>query len=300
MSNTDTDTRGIGDNVNIDQGQIVNDRLVIDYAEQRKTLDELLAEAAKRTPAVKSDDEAVARGSLIKRFRDLDGRLESHREAEKNPYYRACNAVDNFFFSMRDIIGKRKKNDRSVKPGITDIMQGEIDDWQNEKIAIEAARLAREKEEADRKAREEAARLRKLQEEAEERERAAARARSEETRKARQAEADAAHEKAAVAKAQAELAEEQAKEATAATFVKPADIVRVRGNDSRGGGVMLTTAREGYATLTDRRLVNMEALRPYFTDAEIEKALRGFAKATDYKVEMAGAAIGTRNKGVTR
>lgn len=297
---TDINTRGIGDNIDTDVAQTVTDRLTDAFREQRKTLDELLAEATKRIPDVKSDDEAVARGALIKRFNDLDKRLESHREAEKNPYLRGGNAVDNFFNAMRDIIGKRNKKDRSVKPGITDVMQGEIDEWQNFKIAEENARLAREKAEADRKAREEAERLRKLEEEAAERERAAARARSEETRKARQAEADAAHEKAAVAKAQAELAEEQAKEATLATMVKPAEITRVRGTTPSGGGVLLTTAREGYATLTDRRLVNMEALRPYFTDAEIEKALRGFAKATDYKVEMAGAAIGHRNKGVTR
>lgn len=293
-------TRGIGDNVDIDQGQIVTDRLGLDYAQQKKTLDELLAEAAKRTVKVSSDDMAVERGSLIKRFGDLDKRLESHREAEKNPYWRACNAVDNFFFAMRDIIGKRDKKNRAAKPGITDIMQGEIDEWQNFKIAEENARLAREKAEADRIAREQEEARRKAEAAAAEAAAATARARSEATRKARQAEEDAAHEKAALAKAQADLAEQQAEEARLATLVKPADLVRVRGSDNRGGGVLLTTAREPYAVLTNRTLVNMEALRPYFTDAEIEKALRGWAKATNHQVQMAGAEIGHRNKGVTR
>jgi hypothetical protein len=98
------------------------------------------------------------------------------------------------------------------------------------------------------------------------------------------------------AKAAADLAAEQAKEAELATLVRSADLTRVRGAD----GVMLTTAREPYAILTDRALVDMEALRPYFTDFEIEKAIRGWAKATGHKVQMAGAEIGFRNKGVTR
>jgi hypothetical protein len=297
---TDLNPRGIGDNIDIDQAQIVTDRLALAFQEQTKTLKELLEEAQKRIPKVASDDEAVARGSLIKRFRDLDTRLESHREAEKNPYLRACNAVDSFFFGLRDIIAKRKKGDRSVKPGVIDILQSEIDVWQNEKIMAEQARLAREKAEADRLAREEQARLLKARQEAEEAERSAARARSAATQAARRAEADAAAEQAALIKAQAEMAAQQAEEARLATLVKPADLSRVRGSDASGGGVMLTTAREAYAILTDRKLVDMEKLRPYFTDKEIEKALRGWASATDHKVKMPGAEIGHRNKGVTR
>jgi hypothetical protein len=51
--------------------------------------------------------------------------------------------------------------------------------------------------------------------------------------------------------------------------------------------------------LIDRAKVDMEMLRPYFTDAEIEKALRGWAKATGHRVteHMEGAEIGHRNKG---
>lgn len=297
---TDLNPRGIGDNVDVDIAQTVTDRLALDYYEQRKTLDELLAEASRRIPDVKSDDEALARGALIKRFGDLDKRLESHREAEKNPYLRGGNAVDNFFLGMRDLIAKRKKGDRSVKPGIVDVMQSEIDVWQNAKIAAEQARLEQERLEAARRLREEQERLRRAREEAEEAERAAARARSAATIAARRAEADAKAAEEARLKAEAELAAERAEEARLATLVKPADLSRVRGSDDRGGGVMLTTAREAYAVVTDRNKVNIEALRPYFTDFEIEKALRGWAKATGHVVQMPGAEIGFRNKGVTR
>jgi hypothetical protein len=44
----------------------------------------------------------------------------------------------------------------------------------------------------------------------------------------------------------------------------------------------------------------MDWLRPYFTDFELDKALRAWAKATGHKVPMPGAEIGFRNKGVTR
>ena len=297
---TNIDTRGIGDNIDVDQAQIVTDRLALAYGEQRKTLNELMAEASRRTPAVASDDEALARGSLKKKFGDLDKRLESHREAEKQPFLRGGNAVDNFFFAMRDIIAKRNKNDRSVKPGICDILQSEIDVWQNEKIAKERARLEAERLETQRKLAEEQARLRKAEEERREAEAKAARARSEATQAARKAEAEAAAIAEVALRHQAELAHEQAEEARLASLVKPADLSRVRGISSDGGGVMLTTAREPYAVMTDRTLVDMNALRPYFTDAEIEKALRGWAKATGHKVQMSGAEIGFRNKGVTR
>ena len=113
------------------------------------------------------------------------------------------------------------------------------------------------------------------------------------TAEAQQAAADKA---AAEAQRTAELAEE----ARLASLAKPSDIARVRGNDQSGAGVTLTVAKEPYAILTDRNKIDLDLLRPYFTDAEIEKALRGWAKATGHRVTMEGAEIGHRNKGVTR
>lgn len=290
----------VGDNQGVDQAQIVADRLSLDYAESVNQTEALLREAARQPNVVDSDAVAVSLGSIIKQLRDTDNRLEAFREAEKMPYLRGGNAVDNFFHSIRDKIARRKKGDRSVKPGAIDILQTRIDDWQNQKIAAERARLEQERLEAARVAREEAARLRKLQEEAEAARLAAERARKAETRETKGAVADALAAQEAHAKAMSDLAAEQAEEARIATMVKPADISRVRGNDQNGGGVMLTTAREAYAILTDRSQIDFAALAPYFTDFEIEKALRGWAKATGHKVQMAGAEVGFRNKGVTR
>jgi hypothetical protein len=44
----------------------------------------------------------------------------------------------------------------------------------------------------------------------------------------------------------------------------------------------------------------MSKLLPFFTDAEIEKALRQWAKTTGHREKMSGAEIGFRNAGVTR
>jgi hypothetical protein len=287
----------IGDNQGVDQAQIVADRLAIDYGQSVENVEQLLADAEKLPTIVDSDNTALLLGATIKQLRDLDTRLESHRESEKQPYLRAGNAVDNFFHSLRDRIVRRRKNDRSVKPGAIDILQDRINIWQDAKIAEEKARLERERLEAARLAREEQARLAKLRLAAEEAERAVARARSEATKLERANEAAAKAEQEALARHQAALASEQAEEARLATLVKPADLSRVRSQDN---GVLLTTAREGYAFVTDRAVLDLEALRPFFTDFELDKALRGWAKSTGHVRQLPGAEVGFRNKGVTR
>jgi len=290
----------VGDNQGVDQAQIVNDRLALDYHQSVKNLDTSLAGMQEMPEIVSSDADALMIGALIKNLRDQDNRLEAFREAEKQPFLRGGNAVDNFFHSLRDKIARRKKGDRSVKPGAIDILQGRIDVWQEQKRLAERARLEAERLEAARIAREEQARLRKALEEAEAARLAAERARKEETKAAKAALADAQALAAAHAKALADLAAEKAKDAVMATEVSNADIVRVRGDGTNGAGVMLTSRQEGYAILIDRALIDMDALRPYFTDFEIEKALRGWAKANGHKVQMSGADVGLRQIGVTR
>ena len=61
-----------------------------------------------------------------------------------------------------------------------------------------------------------------------------------------------------------------------------------------------TMKQEPYALVTDRYQLDMFKLLPFFTDAEIEKALRQWAKTTGHREKMAGAEIGFRNAGVTR
>jgi chemotaxis protein histidine kinase CheA len=289
-----------GSNEAPDYAQQVTDRIASEYAEVTATLDNLLAEAREMPKEVKSDADALMLGALIKRLRDLDGRCESIRGLEGEPYLRGKNAVDSFFFAMRDKIGRRNKTDRKSAAGATDILQARINAYQEQKLAEERARREAEERaarEVARKAQEEAARIAR---EAAEKAAAAERARKEENRQAHAADAARLEEAAAIARTQAEQAAERAEDARIATLAKPADMTRVRGNDQSGAGVTLTTAQEPFAILTDRGKVDMEMLRPFFTDAEIEKALRGWARTTGHRVKMDGAEIGFRSKGVTR
>lgn len=289
-----------GSNQAPDYAQQVTDRIAAEYAEIDTTLTRLLDEARTMPATVENDDQALLLGALIKRMRDVDARIESIRTLEGEPYLRGKNAVDSFFFAWRDKIGRRNKNDRSAKPGATDVLQARINDYQNRKIAEENARREGEARETARIAREAQEKAAREAREAEEARLKAERARKVETRAATNEAAEAQERAADVAQQNAARAAELAEEARLASLARPADIARVRGNDSTGAGVTLTVAKENYAMLIDRTKVDMEALRPYFTDVEIEKALRGWAKATSFRATMPGAEIGSRHKGVTR
>lgn len=290
-----------GSNEAPDYAQQVTDRLAAEYAEVEKTMNGLLDEGRElRGIKVDGDDQALLRGALIKRMRDLDNRVETIRSMEGEPYLRGKNAVDAMFFAWRDKLGKRNKNDRAAKNGMADDLQADINDYQNRKIAAENARLEAERREADRIAREARDKADREFREAEEARLKADRARKEETKVATNAAAEAQERASDLARQEEARTAQLAEEARLAALAKPADIARVRGNDVTGAGVTLTVAKEPYAILTDRSKITLELLRPYFTDAEIEKALRGWAKATGHRIAMPGAEVGHRNKGVTR
>jgi hypothetical protein len=289
-----------GSNEAPDYAKQVTERLADEYIGLTNTLNELLGEAREMPKEVTSEADALMLGALIKRLRDLDGRAESVRTLEKEPYLRGGNAVDSFFNSMRDKIGRRIKTDRKSAAGAIDILQARINDFQERRLAEERARREAEeraaREEA-RKAAEEAARIAR---EAAEKAAAAERARKEENRAKHAAEAARLEEAASIAKTEAEQALEKAEDARISTLAKPADMARLRGSDESGAGVTLTMKQEPYALVTDRYQLDMSKLLPFFTDAEIEKALRQWAKTTGHREKMAGAEIGFRNAGVTR
>lgn len=289
-----------GSNQAPDFAQIVTDRIASEYAEFKTTLADMRSEADKLPNPVTSDDDALASGALIKRFRDLDSRVEAVRIMEKEPYLRGGNAVDSWFNVLRDMIGKRNKNDRSAKPGIADVLQARINDYQDRKLAAERARLAAQQAEAARVAQEAARKAAEEARQAEEARLSAERARKPENIVTKNAAAVEQERRAIEAQIEAKRQADQAEEARLDTLASAADLVRTRGSDSSGAGVLLTSQKEPYALLVDRNKVDMNALRPYFTEAEIEKALRGWAKATGHRTQMEGAEIGHRNKGVTR
>lgn len=293
-------TPGKGHNEAPDYAQRVTEQMARDYAEVVKTMDGLLAEAREQPKEITTDDQALTSGAIIKRLRDGDARFENIRVVEGEPYLRATNAINAFFFGLRDRIGRRNKNDRKAPAGAIDILQARINDHQERKIAEERAQREMERQAAERAARAAQEKADQEAREAAEARAAADRARKPEIIEQKHDLADLKVQQATAAMIEAQTLAERAEDARIATLVKPSDIARVRGNDESGAGVTLTVAQEPFAILVDRSLLDKSALWPFFTDAEIEKALRQWAKNTGHRQKMTGAEIGHRNKGVTR
>jgi hypothetical protein len=303
----------LGDNEAPDFAKMETERLVDEYKGLVKTLEELASEA-KKIDGVSDDPTALRAGGIIKRFRDLWERLENTRVVEVEPNLRRQNAANAFFKGLQKMIQPADKSERRTSPGWIDKLQALINVHQDRKEAIERERLAREAAEAERLAKEardraERARIEeeRLQREAAERKAEAERARAPaQVEKKQEIAAQASQDAGAQAGAaigaaiEAEQAADKAQGAYIATLAKPADIVRTRGVTEDGAGVTLTKAKESYAYVIDATKLNAVKLFPYFTDDEIEKAVRGFAKATRYAEKMDGAAIGWGTKGVTR
>lgn len=296
MSNTDRNDRAVvGDNQAPAYAQRVTEQMARDYEALSQNVEALLDRAREQPKEVTSDEEATAMGLVVKEIREADKRAEAYRTAEKEPHRLSAEAVDAFFFALREKLARRNPRDRTQKPGAADVLQGRIDRYLEQKRVEEenrrreeAARLRREAEEAERK-RLEAARL---QQEAEE---AARRARKPENVEARKQEVAQAAQATSEAAVEAEVAKSAAVDAHLSTLAKPAELSR-----TRGSGVLLTEARQPYAEVVDRTKLDKEKLWVFFTDAEIEKALRGWARTTGHNQQMDGAEIGHRAKGVTR
>jgi hypothetical protein len=286
----------VGSNQAPEYAQRVTDQMARDYEALTQGVAALLEEARGKPVEVTTDDVALDVGALIKRLGDADKRAEAFRIAEGEPFLRGKNAVDQFFFAIRDKLGRRNKNDRSAKPGAIDILQARVSSFLERKRIEEQARRDREAAEQARIAREKAAEDERARLAAEEARLAAERARAPAKVEEKAAIAEKAEEQASVASAEAAIAAERAQEAHIATLAKPAEMARTRGDD----GVLLTLAKENYAIMVDRSKLDMAKLWPFFTDSEVEKALRAWAKNTGYTQPMAGAEIGRKNKGVTR
>lgn len=286
----------VGSNQAPDYAKRVTEQMARDYSALLESVDTLLAKAREAPNEATTEQDALTLGAIVKEIRDADKRAEAYRTAEKEPHLRAEQAVDQFFFAIRDKLARRNPRDRTQRAGAADILQARINDFLERKRIEEEERRRREADELARIARQKAEEQAAAARAEEEARLAAERARKPETVAEKQAEADRAAEVASAAKVEAQVAQEQATDAHIATLAKPADLVRTRGDD----GVLLTQAREPYAILIDRAQLDWTKLAPFFTDAEVEKALRGWAKTTGHSQQMPGAEIGHRRKGVTR
>jgi colicin import membrane protein len=277
----------------IDYAKDEVERLQGEYAETARAVDSLLEEFEDLPDEIADNAEKGIVASLIKRMRDTTKRIDGLRELEKMPYFRRGQGVDQFFNGLFDRLTRREKRNR---PGAADVLQQRLTDYDTKlllaeqerrrKEAAEAARIAREKQEAEARA----------AREAEERRLAAERARLPETRETKQEAAAAAEEVASAARIEAAVATDQAEAAYVDTLARPADIMRNRGAD----GTLTTMAREFYAEIEDAAKLDKNALWPFISLDAKEKALRQWAKNTGHRQQMPGAKIGDRPKSVVR
>ena len=263
----------------------VTDRLASDYLQLSVRASELIESAEVMPEEVRDEAMLEAFSNVIVAIRGAVGHAEAARVAEKEDYLRGGQAVDGFFGGIKERLAKAMNS-----------LHRRVNTYNERKLAAERERRRIEAEEAARKQREEQERRDRLNREAEEAIERARRARLPETREQRSAEAKVAVAEAGQANAAAWHAEQQAEAARIETLRKSSEIARSRFDEGR----LVTTRQVGYVELADRDAVDMNALRPYFTDAEIVKALRGWAKATGYAKSMPGVVVGKRDEAVVR
>src|SRR5271154_1020903 len=122
-----------------------------DYSALSDSVTALLDKARDAPTAVEDDAAALALGAIVKELRDADKRAEAYRVAEKEPHLRAEQAVDQFFFALRDRLPRRKEN-KQGRPGAVDVLQDRISYWLERKRAAEEAERRRIADEEARKA----------------------------------------------------------------------------------------------------------------------------------------------------
>lgn len=283
----------IGGNEPPDYGQMAFDEMSEKYRGHERVISELLAEARTAPTEVNDEDTAGILTKLIKRGRDIDKQLESHREAEKEPHLRKEQGVDKYFFSWREKLARRKKTD---KPGLIDILYARVDDYNQRKLRAELERRDAEAREAARIEREATAKRLAEEQAARDRLAAAERARKQENIDAHQT---AAADHAAAAQ-DAKRIEDEARvslhDAEAAAAAKPADMVRARVSDD----TILTGKKENYCDVIDVDKLDKDTLWAFVDDAAKVKACKQWAQVTQYKRQMPGANIGQRMKTVIR
>lgn len=214
-----------------------------------------LVEAADRVPETIEDEETAGKAAdFIKQLTAHEKAADRARVDEKAPYLERGKWVDAFFktVAVAEIAGIKKR------------VTGLLTTYQ-QKVAAEERRR---REEEERRQREEAERARREAEE-----RAAA------------AQTDEELESAVEAEQEAEAAQERADRAERATQAGTADLSR----QHSASGTVASLRSEWKCTGWRRPDINLEALRPYFADGDIEKAIRGFIRAGGR--ELNGATI---------
>jgi hypothetical protein len=264
----------MGDNIDAAYAQGITDRLEQDYGELLDNAKNTIADADDLPHTVESSIDVSAIAAVVVKLRDVAARGESHRKAEKEPYLRAGEMVDAFFFRrVKEPLDLKRKE-----------LGGRLDVYKQRQLAEERAR--REAEAAAARKEQERALKEKAEAEA-----ALKRARSVETAALREAEL-------ARARADSETAAIATEEAKLATMQKAGKIVGERFEGDRSGQV--TMRKTAVVFIDDVAKIDLERLRFYMKEEHILQALRAWAKATNYEEQMPGATVALRESTVVR
>lgn len=284
MSNVDTQT---------DYAAEVVSRLSKDYAELMNSVATTLANLRALPKSIDDESTLDSYATVIRDARDLNKRIQAIHDAEKIPFLRSGQGVDQWAFGQMEKLARRKKDDPA---GGIDIADARVDDYMQRKLTAERAERARieaeERAKADaiRKEQEDAARA------AAEAAAKAARARNAETIAAHQAEAARQAAIAEEARQRQALADQQAEDARIDTIAKPADMTRTR----LESGAMATMNEVPFVQIDDASKLDMAALWPHLKEEAILSALKSWAKVTGHKKSMAGATIKMVPRGQVR
>lgn len=228
----------------------------------------------REAPSVVEDDEDIGvLREIVKLCMAESKHAEALRVDTKEPYLTAGRVVDDYFSQLKAKVAKWQAD-----------LEARAKIYLDKKAAAERAR----REEEARRAQAEA---RRLAEEAAAAQAAAAQAQRETALKAQQ-DAAAAREaedrarEASVAAQAATTAAASATEAQRAAEAKPADMAR-----TRAGGGLSTLSAKWVFEITDFDKIDLEALRPFITKVDLEKALRRFVDVNKDSKPLAGVRI---------
>jgi hypothetical protein len=283
-----TDTYGLpGHNEAPAYATAVSERMRADYAELEVSADELIDASSSLQTTVQTDLDLAAVAAMIKKLRDANARIETIRVKEKQPYYRAGQAIDAFCKKITDRVERARAS-----------LQRFADEYQQRKLAEERRRRDLELAEARRREADALAAKRVAEKRLREAEEAAQRARKPETKEARLDEADEAHNESEQARADLFVANQATEQALGETLQTASKMVGQRFESDGGGAIGMRRTPVVY--IEDAELLDAEKLWPFVSDDEKLRALKAWAKTTQYKQSMNGAVIGVKDATVIR
>lgn len=260
--------------------------LPVSQAALAENVGKLLATARDEIPLnIETEEQMAVVTRTVVALRDETKKVVAQHAIDKEPYLRGGQAVDNFYFGMRDRLKKAQ-----------DVVAARGNAFTLRKQAEERARLQREADEraaAARRAQQEADQ--KREEEEAERRRLERLRNPERIEEAEETIAEKAGERAQ-AEAVAGHAAMAADDAARATQAPAADLVRTRYDT----GHMSTAKQVPYVEITDYDLLPLDKLRAYIPRDALERAVKAFARHTSHQESLPGAIIEMRTGTVYR